>query len=181
MHPCLERVVACVPIADVQNLLAIYRYRQYRIYQSGARPSRREGGCPSAWLRADFSRPQPLHCGWWSHPRGTLSAFPQTWERGGQSSKPWVLASDNQKHGLPLPTCGDLWPMSLAPVGEQAVEARWESVPKGNGRTPVSAPSQPPMPRVGLARLHHGAALPGLLGEETLVNNSASLTELKTP
>lgn len=51
----------------------------------------------------------------------------------------------------------------------------------GKGRTPVSTPSQPRVPGAGLARLHHGTAFPGLLGEETLVNNSASLTELKTP
>jgi hypothetical protein len=40
---------------------------------------------------------------------------------------------------------------------------------------------RPCAPGVGIARLHHGSALPELLGEEALVNNSASCTEMKAP
>lgn len=92
----------------------------------------------------------------------------------GVGLQPWVLASD----GLP-PL--HLWLPSLALGG---TGGRWRSEPQAMRGPPVGAPPSPAGQELvspGCTSTS-GRALPGLLGEETLlVNNSASFTELKTP
>lgn len=156
---------------------AIYRYWQYRICQSEVRPQRRRGASACAEQRPLQT---PLAVGGGPVPRGPWlpccrhsSDLSDVW-------KPQALCPAlRYQRARPAPF--DLWVQGfvfLARGDGGGSKGRPEGLA---GPPPPWAAPQPHAPGVSLARLQLGTALPELLGEEALVNNSASFAEMKTP
>lgn len=81
----------------------------------------------------------------------------------------WVLSSITKSLACPFPPV----------VPRVRVPGPWKQWAQENGRTLAGAPQPQCWSRPG--QQHHRSALPGLLGAEALLNNSACFTEMKMP